>query len=171
MIYAHPQTSEQCSEFLDKLGIEIIPTKSNAASAIELLDNREGCGGCIKEDFRDLQSAGNSSPILRTTLIMSRGFSGFQISRCRNPVRKSAVLLLIRQPTARVFSTNCSGCSEDAGLTSAGSSPAHRNEVWEVMSFSWTLRPPPGTEESLAELEGLTDIRRLGCYKRLEVNL
>ena len=35
IIYAHPQTNEQCSDAIEKWGVPIIHTSSNASSAIE----------------------------------------------------------------------------------------------------------------------------------------
>jgi len=37
VIYAHPQTHEQCSEQIEKWGVPVIHTSSNAASAVEAM--------------------------------------------------------------------------------------------------------------------------------------
>ncbi len=46
VIFAHPQTHEQCSDFLEELGIEVIHTSSNAASA-QAMKEREHAGAIV----------------------------------------------------------------------------------------------------------------------------
>jgi prephenate dehydratase len=41
-IYAHPQTAEQCSRRLEEIGLPLVPTASNAASAIAAREDPSG---------------------------------------------------------------------------------------------------------------------------------
>ncbi|MDD1724330.1 MAG: ACT domain-containing protein [Methanospirillum sp.] len=50
VLFAHPQTHEQCSRFIDLLGIPVIHTESNAASAVAQ-KNRPGSGAVISENL------------------------------------------------------------------------------------------------------------------------
>lgn len=170
VIYAHPQTIEQCSEFLDNLGIEIIPTKSNAASAIGLLDNRTGAAVVSR----------NISEIYDLPVILSHIENNphnttrfFRVSDypLQEP-RPEKCSLVVDPATDRPgLLHELLGVFERRGvnLCRIESRPSKRGMGSYV--FFMDITTSPGYEESLAELEGLTTIKRFGCYKRLEVVL
>ncbi len=54
-VYAHPQAHEQCSEFLEELGVTVIHTESNAVSA-ELAAKDQGSAAITTENAARLQN-------------------------------------------------------------------------------------------------------------------
>ena len=169
VIYAHPQTSEQCSEFLDNLGIEIIPTKSNAASAIELLANRKGAA-VVSRKISEIYDLPVVAPQIENNLHNVTRF--FRVSS--NPYQESRpekCSIVVDPATDRPgLLYELLGVFERRGinLCRIESRPSKRGIGSYV--FFMDITTSPGYEESLAELEGLTTIKRLGCYKRLEVH-
>ncbi len=168
VIYAHPQTSEQCSEFLDHLGIEIIPVKSNAVSAIELLGNRTGAAVVSRKicEIYDL-------PVVVSHIE-------------NNPHNTTRFFRVSGHPRQEDFPEKCSivvdpatdrpgllhellGVFERRGinLCRIESRPSKRGMGSYV--FFIDITTSTGYEESLAELEKLTNIKRFGCYRRLEL--
>lgn len=169
-VYAHPQTSEQCSEFLDKLGIEIIPTKSNAASAIELLDNRRGAAVVSKKISEIYELPVILSNIENNPHNVTRFFrvSG-RPSVDPSPEKCSIVVDPATDRPGLLYELLGVFGRRGINLCRIESRPSKRGMGSYV--FFMDITTSPGYEESLAELEELTVIRRLGCYKRLEVNL
>jgi prephenate dehydratase len=170
VIYAHPQTSEQCSEFLDKLGIEIIPTKSNAASAIELLENRESAA-VVSENISRLyrlpvisaRIENNSHNITRFFRVSDKPLQEPGPEKCSIIVDPATDRPGLLYELLGVFGRR------GINLCRIESRPSKRGMGSYV--FFIDLTTSAGYEDSLSELEGLTNIRKLGCYKRLEVAL
>ena len=115
-VYAHPQTAEQCSRRLEALGLPVVPTASNAASAIAARDD-PSAAALVSDDSRPGAISPCSSVTART-------------AGRRDPVRPDradaelpplascrASLLLIRSRTARASSTPCSARSRSAVST------------------------------------------------------
>jgi prephenate dehydratase len=170
VIYAHPQTSEQCSEFLDKLGIEIIPTKSNAASAIELLGNRGGAAVVSKKISEVYNLPVIISHIENNPHNVTRFFRvSDQPLQEPGPEKCSIVVDPATDRPGLLYELLAVFGRRGINLCRIESRPSKRGMGSYV--FFMDITTSPGYEESLAELEELTVIRRLGCYKRLEVNL
>jgi prephenate dehydratase len=171
VIYAHPQTSEQCSECLDKLGIEIIPTKSNAASAIELLDNRKCAAAVVSEKISGIyhlpvvmpRIENNSHNITRFFRVSDTPVEESMPEKCSIIVDPATDRPGLLYELLGVFGRR------GINLCRIESRPSKRGMGSYV--FFIDLTTSPGYEESLSELKGLTDIKQLGCYKRLEVAL
>lgn len=170
VIYAHPQTSEQCSEFLDNLGIEIIPTKSNAASAVELQDNRRGAAVVSKKIseiyglpviFSNIEN--NPHNVTRFFRVSDHPLQESSPEKCSIVVDPATDRPGLLYELLRVFERR------GINLCRIESRPSKRGMGSYV--FFMDITTSSGYGESLAELEGLTTIRRLGCYKRLEVTL
>ena len=170
VIYAHPQTSEQCSEFLDNLGIEIIPTKSNAASAIELQDNRSGAAVVSKKIseiyglpviFSNIEN--NPHNVTRFFRVSDHPLQESSPEKCSIVVDPATDRPGLLYELLRVFERR------GINLCRIESRPSKRGIGSYV--FFMDITTSSGYGESLTELEGLTTIRRLGCYKRLEVTL
>jgi prephenate dehydratase len=170
VIYAHPQTSEQCSEFLDKLGIEIILTKSNAASAIELLDNRRGAA-LVSKKISEIYNLpvvlsrveNNSHNITRFFRVSDHPLNESRPEKCSIVVDPATDRPGLLYELLGVFGRR------GINLCRIESRPSKRGMGSYV--FFMDITTSTGYVESLAELEGLTNIKRLGCYNRLEVNL
>ena len=60
VLYAHPQTHEQCSRIIDELQVPVIHTSSNAASARELATSSRGCRHRLPYDGGSLQAPGSA---------------------------------------------------------------------------------------------------------------
>jgi len=169
VIYAHPQTSEQCSEFLDKLGIEIIPTKSNAASAIELLGDRRGAAVVSKKISEVYNLPVIFSHIENNPHNVTRFFrvSDHPLQESR-PEKCSIIVDPATDRPGLLYELLAVFGRRGINLCRIESRPSKRGMGSYV--FFMDITTSPGYEESLAELEELTIIRRLGCYKCLEVN-
>ncbi len=170
VIYAHPQTSEQCSEFLDNLGIEIILTKSNAASAIELLDDRRGAAIVSKKISEIYNLPVIHSNIENNPHNVTRFFRvSDQPLHESNPEKCSIIVDPATDRPGLLYELLGVFGRRNINLCRIESRPSKRGMGSYV--FFMDITTSPGYRESLAELEGLTNIRRLGCYNRLEVNL
>jgi len=169
-VYAHPQTSEQCSEFLDKLGIEIIPTKSNAASAIELLGNR-GSAAVVSKKISEIYDLplilsnieNNPHNVTRFFCVSDHPWQGPGPEKCSIVVDPAIDRPGLLYELLGVFERR------GINLCRIESRPSKRGMGSYV--FFMDITTSPGYEESLAELEGLVIIKRLGCYKKWDVVL
>lgn len=170
VVYAHPQTCEQCSEFLDQLGIEIVQTKSNASSAIELLGNRGGAAVVSKKiseiyDLPVIQShiENNTHNVTRFFRVSDNPLQNQRPEKCSIVVDPATDRPGLLHELLGVFERRT------INLCRIESRPSKRGMGSYV--FFLDITTSPGYEESLSELEALTNIKRLGCYKRLEVTL
>jgi prephenate dehydratase len=85
VIYAHPQTHEQCSILLDRLGVEVVHTSSNAASAMAMQKD-EHAGAVVSETaariyglplaLRDLQNSRENTTRFVEISALPRGIAG-----------------------------------------------------------------------------------------------
>jgi prephenate dehydratase len=170
VIYAHPQTGEQCSEYLNTLGIEIIPTKSNAASAIELLKNRKGAAVVSKKISEIYNLPVISAHIENNPHNVTRFFRvSDQPLHESSPEKCSIIVDPATDRPGLLYELLGVFGRRKINLCRIESRPSKRGMGSYV--FFMDITTSPGYVESLAELEGLTDIRRLGCYNRLEVKL
>jgi prephenate dehydratase len=167
-IYAHPQTSEQCSEYLDKLGVEIIPTKSNAASAIDLLGNRDRAAVVSKKiseiyNLPVVHSNIENNPhnVTRFFRVSDRPWQDPGPEKCSIVVDPAIDRPGLLYELLGVFGRR------GINLCRIESRPAKRGMGSYV--FFIDITTSQGYEEALAELEWLTTIKRLGCYKKWEV--
>ncbi|MDD1686929.1 prephenate dehydratase domain-containing protein, partial [Methanoregula sp.] len=168
VIYAHPQTHEQCSDKIEQWGIPVIHTSSNASSALEA------------------KKTPNAGAILSTTaaeiyhmpvIVRDTENSAFNMTRFVRISRKPAhdktpekCSLLIDPSTDRagllhdlleVFA------SRGINLSRIESRPSKRgigNYVF-FLDLGWTKK----TAEALCELRKITEIKELGCYRKIEV--
>jgi prephenate dehydratase len=168
VIYAHPQTHEQCSNLLESWQIPVIHTTSNAASALESKKNKKA-GAIIPA----LAAAVYDVPIiLRHVENNHANTTRFvRLSRAPGstaPTEKCSILI---DP-----STDRSGLLHDLldvfarrkiNLTRIESRPSKRgigNYVF-FLDYAFTSDAP----EALSELKALATVKELGCYRRLEV--
>jgi prephenate dehydratase len=170
VIFAHPQTSEQCSEFLDRLGIEIIPTKSNAASAVELLDNRKGAAVVSRKISELYHLPVTHSHIENNPHNTTRFFRVSNMPCCEpDPEKCSIVVDPATDRPGLLYDLLGVFQRRKINLCRIESRPSKRGMGSYV--FFMDITTSPGYHESLAELEQLVNIKRLGCYKRIEVTL
>lgn len=168
VIYAHPQTHEQCSILLDKLGIEVVHTSSNAASAVAM-QRDERAGAVVSEMaaaiynlpiiLRDLQN--NRSNITRFVEISAAPLDSAGATKCS---------LLVDPETDRVgLLADLLGVFARRGinLTRIESRPSRRGIGSYI--FFIDLAISEGLQEAKEELKGMASVRELGCYARMEV--
>lgn len=168
LIYVHPQTHEQCSEFLEELGLEVIHTSSNAASA-RAMKEREHAGAIVSE----LTARIYDIPIVRRDVQ-------------NNPGNTTRFILISSRPPAESNPAKCSilidpredrpGLLHDLlavfarrgiNLTRIESRPSKRGMGSYI--FFLDFATSRGWEVAIRELHGLTHVKNLGCYRRVEV--
>ena len=168
VIYAHPQSSEQCSEFLDSLGIPVQFTGSNAASAVDLARNHSGAA-VVSEHIAALYSV----PLVRKNIE-------------NNPNNVTRFVKISDSPVAINVPEKCSivvdpgedrpGLLYDLlsvfarrtiNLCRIESRPSRRGIGSYV--FFMDITANPGWQEALMEIAGMATVKPLGCYRRVEV--
>ena len=168
VIYAHPQTHEQCSEAFDRLGIPVIHTSSNAASAVKAQENIKGAAAIsdsaaayykIPIILRDLHnSALNTTRFIR---IESTEYSGEDVAKCSimiDPMKDIPGLLhALLTPFAE----------RKINLSRIESRPSGRG----IGSYRFFLdfEACPAARDALHQLKSSVPVREFGCYPQLEV--
>jgi len=167
-IYAHPQTHEQCSEFLEGLGLEVVHTSSNAASACAMKE-RAHSGAIVSELTariygipiirRDVQnSPGNTTRFISISSLPPADSSPAKCSILIDPREDRPGLL---HDLLAVFARR------GINLTRIESRPSKRGMGSYI--FFLDFRTDRGWEVAIRELHGLTHVKNLGCYGRLGV--
>jgi prephenate dehydratase len=168
LVYAHPQTHEQCSEFLEGLGLEVIHTSSNAASA-RAMQEREDAGAIVSEltariyglpiARRDVQN--NSGNTTRFILISTRPPAESHPAKCSILIDPREDRPGLLHDLLAVFARR------GINLTRIESRPSKRGMGSYV--FFLDFATSRGWEVAIRELHGFTHVKNLGCYRRLEV--
>lgn len=168
VVYAHPQTHEQCSTFLDGEKYEIIHTRSNAESALRLLQDPHAMailpeGAAHRYSIpiikRDIQNSTHN--VTRFALIAPeplRPRLGMKYSILIDP-RVDRVGLL--HDLLGVFA------SRGINLTRIESRPSRRGMGSYL--FFIDFRISPGWKAALGELKTMTEVKELGGYPAAEV--
>jgi prephenate dehydratase len=168
VIYAHPQTHEQCSEYIEQWGIPVIHTSSNASSALEA-KKTPNAGAILSESAAALY---HMPVIVRNTENSALNTTRFvRISRdpaVRERPEKCSILI---DP-----STDRAGLLHDLleafarrgiNLSRIESRPSKRgigNYVF-FLDYAWSEM----TADALGELRAITNVKDLGCYRKIEV--
>ncbi len=168
VIYAHPQTHEQCSEFLDRLGVDIVHTSSNAASALAMLEH-EDAGAIVSSSAaeiyrlpvirRDVQNSMQN--VTRFVRISATPRDEAGCTRCSILVDPAANRAGLLHDLLGVFAVR------SINLTRIESRPSRRGMGRYVFFIDFDLAP--GWEEAREELARMTAVKELGCYSRREV--
>jgi prephenate dehydratase len=168
LIYAHPQTHEQCSEFLDELGLDVIHTSSNAASA-RAMKEREHAGAIVS----DLTARIYGIPILRRDVQNTPGnTTRFILISSRPPAEsnpeKCSILIDPREDRPGLLHDLLAVFARRGiNLMRIESRPSKRGMGSYI--FFLDFATSRGWEVAIRELHGLTHVKNLGCYRRLEV--
>jgi prephenate dehydratase len=168
VIYAHPQTHEQCSDAIEAWGVPVIHTSSNASSALEA---------------RKTPNAGALIPVIAAGLyhmpILVRNTEN-------NPSNTTRFVRISQAPVPDSRPEKCSvlidPSSDRAGLlhdlleafacrkinlTRIESRPSKR-KIGEYVFFldtAWSEK----TAEAIADLRTITGVKELGCYRKIGV--
>lgn len=168
VVYAHPQAHEQCSLLLDRLGVEVVHTSSNAASAVAMQKD-ERAGAIVPETaariyglpiaVRDIQnSEGNVTRFVEISAL-SHGDAG--ATKCSLLVDPELDRIGLLADILAVFARR------GINLTRIESRPSRRG-MGKYLFFI-DMEIAKGWREAEEELKGMTTVRRLGCYARMEV--
>lgn len=166
-LYAHPQTAEQCSSRVEALGLPIIPTASNAASAIAARDN-PGTGALVSEGLaarygltileREVQNSRvNQTRFVRISLTPAPPPSPCRASLLLDPEGDQAGLLhTLLAPFA----------ARDLNLTRIESRPSRRGLGRYVFFLDGDCAP--GWDDAVAEVARISRVKDLGRYGPME---
>jgi prephenate dehydratase len=168
VVYAHPQTHEQCSERLLAWDIPVIHTSSNASSALEARKT-PNAGAILSASAASLYKMPIIVPDIENNSSNTTRF--VRISRTRSQHTGAQKCSIIIDP-----STDRAGLLHDLlevfarrtiNLSRIESRPSKRgigNYVF-FLDYAWS----PDTLGALDELRILTTVKELGCYRNIGV--
>ena len=168
VLFAHPQTHEQCSRFIDSLQVPVIHTSSNAASARELAKT-PGSGALVSRMTATLHHI----PIIRENVENNPGNTTrfVRISRERGSdegCTKCSILIDPEKDRAGLL-YELLGIFAQRGvnLTRIESRPSKRGigQYLFFIDLSWS----PACRDALALLREKARFRELGCYTEVKV--
>lgn len=170
IIYAHPQTHEQCSDAIEKWGLPVIHTSSNASSAREA-KKTPNAGAILSETAAAIyhmpilvrnteNSAWNTTRFVRIAATPSGHKRPEKCSILIDPSTDRAGLL---HDLLEAFARR------GINLSRIESRPSKRgigNYVF-FLDFAWSEK----SAEALEELRAITNVKDLGCYRKIGVPL
>lgn len=167
-IYAHPQTAEQCSLRLEALDLPVVPTASNAASAIAAREDPSGAAlvsdglaeryglAVLERDWQN--SDANETRFVRISRTPIAPSAPCRASLLLDPIEdRSGLLHALLGPFA----------ARGLNLTRIESRPSRRGLGRYVFYVDGDCGP--GWDEAVAELDRLCRVKDLGRYGRLEL--
>ena len=168
VIYAHPQTHEQCSGLLGTWGLPVIHTSSNASSALEA-KKTPNAGAVLSATAASLYKMpvivpdieNNASNTTRFVCISRTPPSGNGAEKCSIVIDPDTDRAGLLHDLLGVFA------KRRINLTRIESRPSKRgigNYVF-FLDYAWS----PDTQDAVDELRSITVIKELGCYRTLEV--
>jgi len=168
VIYAHPQTHEQCSTFIESLKVPVIHTSSNAQSAIEA-KKTPNAGAILSVSAAGIyhipvilehveNNPENTTRFVRISKTPGPGCHAGKCSLLIDPDTDRAGLLY---DLLGVFA------KRKISLTRIESRPSKRGMGKYVFFLDYAISGP--ADEALRELEAITAVRNLGCYPRIGV--
>jgi len=168
MIYVHPQTHEQCSEYLEAWGKAVIHTSSNAASALEVKKNPAAAAiiPAIAAQYYQIpvlisnveNSATNTTRFVRISSAPTPATHADKCSILIDPATDRAGLL---HDLLEVFA------QRQINLSRIESRPSKRGMGRYV--FFLDTAATPAMPEALAELRTMATVKEFGCYARREI--
>ncbi|QYZ79533.1 ACT domain-containing protein [Methanofollis formosanus] len=170
VVYAHPQAHEQSSGLVERLGVPVVHTSSNAASAEEAARAGGGaaalttalaaerCG--LSLVARDVQDAPDNTT--RFVRISQTPYTGEEATKCSLLLDPRADRAGLLADLLAVFARR------EINLTRIESRPARRGLGRYVFFIDGEVGP--GWAGAVAELQSLVEVKEFGCYPRLEVN-
>ena len=170
IIYAHPQTHEQCSERIEEWKIPVIHTSSNASSALEA-KKTPNAGAILSASAASLYKMplivanvqNNSSNITRFVRISCTPAQKDNAQKCSIVIDPSTDRAGLLHDLLEVFA------KRSINLTRIESRPSKRGMGNYV--FFLDFKSSSCTDETLEELKAITTVKELGCYHKVEVPL
>jgi prephenate dehydratase len=168
VIYAHPQTHEQCSDKIEEWGLPVIHTSSNASSAREA-KKTPNAGAILSATAAAIyhmpvlvknveNSAWNTTRFVRISALPSGQKRPAKCSILIDPSTDRAGLL---------FDLLGAFAKRNINLSRIESRPSKRKigEYIFFLDYAWT----PATAEVIQELRAITTVKELGCYRKIAV--
>jgi prephenate dehydratase len=168
VIYAHPQTHEQCSGCLEDWGLPVIHTSSNASSALEA-KKTPNAGAILSASAAALYKM----PVIVSNIEnnASNTTRFVRISRTHSPENIAQKCSIVIDPTVDraglLYDLLGVFARRGINLSRIESRPSKRgmgNYVF-FLDYAWTL----DTREALDELKSISDVKELGCYRNIGV--
>ena len=168
VIYAHPQTHEQCSGRLEEWSLPVIHTSSNASSALEA-KKTPNAGAILSASAAALYKMPVIVPDIENNASNTTRF--IRISRVHAPDNSTQKCSIVIDPTldrAGLLHDLLGVFAKRAiNLTRIESRPSKRgmgNYVF-FLDYAWSL----DTCEALEELKSISSVKELGCYQNIGV--
>jgi prephenate dehydratase len=168
VIYAHPQTHEQCSELIENWQIPVVHTLSNAASAIEAAKGESAAAiiPALAARLYDLpiimrHIENNHANVTRFVWLSRNRPSSGSAEKCSLLIDPSADRAGLLHEILSVFA------KKGINLTRIESRPSKRGIGTYV--FFLDVASTHETASALDELRGIATIKELGCYSRIGV--
>jgi len=168
IIYAHPQTHEQCSERIEEWKIPVIHTSSNASSALEA-KKTPNAGAILSASAASLYKMpvivsnvqNNSSNTTRFVRISRAPASEENAQKCSIVIDPSTDRAGLLHDLLEVFA------ERSINLTRIESRPSKRGMGNYV--FFLDFAGSSCTDETLKALKAITTVKELGCYRKIGV--
>jgi prephenate dehydratase len=168
VIYAHPQTHEQCSRYLDNWAVPIIHTSSNASSAMEA-KKTPNAGAILSSSAASLYHM----PIIAEHIENNRENVTRFVRIGKDPVNsghEEKCSILIDPDTDRaglLYDLLGVFARRNINLTRIESRPSKRGIGKYVFFLDYAVSD--GTGDALLDLKEITNVKEMGCYSRIEV--
>jgi prephenate dehydratase len=168
IMYAHPQTHEQCSERIEEWKIPVIHTSSNASSALEA-KKTPNAGAILSASAASLYKMpvivsnvqNNSSNTTRFVRISRTPASEENAQKCSIVIDPSTDRAGLLHDLLEVFA------ERSINLTRIESRPSKRGMGNYV--FFLDFAGSSCTNETLKALKAITTVKELGCYRKIGV--
>ncbi|HDR73698.1 MAG TPA: ACT domain-containing protein [Methanoculleus sp.] len=168
VLYVHPQTHEQCSEWIERIGVPVVHTASNAASA----------GACARTPRSGAITSVTAAGIHHLPVIASDvQDAGDNVTRfvriasdpapCSNPAKCSILIDPETDRTGLLHDLLRVFADRAINLTKIESRPARRGMGTYI--FFLDVAASPGWQDALLDLGAIARVRNLGCYPDGEV--
>jgi prephenate dehydratase len=168
VVYAHPQTHEQCSEQIRSWGVPVIHTSSNASSALEA-KKTPNAGAILSSSAASLYKIpvivsdieNNASNTTRFITISRTHTVSDEAQKCSIVIDPSTDRAGLLHDLLEVFARRT------INLTRIESRPSKRgmgNYVF-FLDYAWSA----DTRQALDELKSMTTVKELGCYRNLGI--
>jgi prephenate dehydratase len=168
VIFAHPQTHEQCSDRIEEWGIPVIHTSSNAASAQEAR-RVPNAGAILSEAAATLYKLPVIVPSTENNAANITRFVRISKTPSEDPRREKCSVLIDPHVDRAGLLHDLLGAfaKRKISLTRIESRPSKRGigDYVFFLDYAWT----PESPDVLKELKEITTVKELGCYRKIAV--
>jgi prephenate dehydratase len=168
VIFAHPQTHEQCSDRIEEWGIQVIHTSSNAASAQEAR-RVPNAAAILSASAATLYRLPVIVPSIENNAANITRFVRISRTPATDPRPEKCSVLIDphRDRSGLLHDLLAAFAKRNINLTRIESRPSKRGigEYVFFLDYAWT----PDTPAVIRELKEITTVKELGCYRKIEV--